>query len=87
MMRKERTGQSNRKYANIIIAYGSKLIHLEYRSKKKHNYVNYIIWFVNTKLHRVINLTTGTKIHTEKLYVEKNEVKTIGKIFSLKIIQ
>lgn len=50
MMRKERTGQSNRKYANIIIAYGSKLIHLEYRSKKK------------TQLYKLHNLICEYKV-------------------------
>ena len=32
-MMKERARWSNRKYANIIIAYTSKLIYLEYRNK------------------------------------------------------
>lgn len=39
---------------------------------------------MNTKLHRVINTVTGTKIHTEKLHMEKYEIKPTSKIFSLK---
>lgn len=34
---------------------------------------------MNTKLHRVINRATGTKIHTEKLHVEKYEIKPTSK--------
>lgn len=45
---KERTRQSNRKYANIITAYRSELIDLEYRNKRQ-NYINYLSWFINTK--------------------------------------
>lgn len=61
-----------------------KLIYLEYRNLKK---LNYIIQFMNTKLHGVINTVTGTKIHIEKLHMEKYEIKPTSKIFSLKKIQ
>ena len=59
---KGKAGQSNRKYANIIIAYKSKLIDLEYRNRKQ-SYKNYVSQFVNEKSHKVI--TTGTEIERD----------------------
>lgn len=61
MIRKVRAGKNNRKYANIIIACWSNISWIQKFFK---NYINYIIWFMNTKLHRVINTAAETKIHT-----------------------